>query len=104
MKSSKKKAIALFVLLVVSYAAHCIFISVLQVRESLGIEAASFLANENGRLVLTTALIIVFYIPLAFFTKKNAQIAGIDWLQNAMKWVLRVITLFASAAILYLIF
>ena len=104
MKSSKKKAITLFVLLVVSYVVHCVFISVLQVRESLGIVSTSFLANENGRLMLTTALIIVYYIPLAFFTKKNAQIAGIDWLQKAMKWVLRVIMLFASAAIMYLIF
>lgn len=103
MKKSRMIALALFVLFIVTNIAWSVCVEVFEVREQLGYDSTWLMATEKARLLSTTILMIVYFIPLTLITKKQAGTAEITWLRKAAKWYLRIAVLCTAAGILYLI-
>lgn len=103
MKKSRRIALALFVLFVVTNIAWSVCVEVFEVREQLGYDSIRLMATEKARLFSTTILMIVYFIPLTLITKKHADIAEITWLRKAVRWYLRIAVFCTAAGILYLI-
>ena len=104
MKRSRKIALALFVLFIVTNIVWSVCVEVFEVREQLGYASIRLMATEKARLMSTTILMILYFIPLTFLTKKYADSAEIGWLRKAVKWYLPIAVLCTAAGILYLIF
>ena len=104
MKKSRRIAIALFVLFLVTNIAWSVCIEVFEVREQLGYESIRVMGTEKARLLSTIIAMVVFFIPLTLCAKKHADIAEIGWLRKATKWYLRIAVLCTAGGILYLIF
>ena len=103
MKKSRRIALALFVLFIVTNIGWSVCVEVFEVREQLGYESIRLMATEKARLLSTTILMIVYFIPLTLITKKQADTAQITWLRKTVKWYLRIAVLCTAAGILYLI-
>lgn len=103
MKKSRRIALALFVLFIVTNIGWSVCVEVFEVREQLGYESIRLMATEKARLLSTTILVIVYFIPLTLITKKQADTAQITWLRKTVKWYLRIAVLCTAAGILYLI-
>ena len=104
MKRSRKIALALFVLFIVTNIVWSVCVEVFEVREQRGYASIRLMATEKARLMSTTILMIVYFIPLTFLTQKYADTAEIGWLRKAVMWYLRIAVLCTAAGILYLIF
>jgi len=92
MKESKKKAIGLFLIFLVSYFGMSAFDTY-----------ATFISMFGHRLIRTT-LLAVYFIPLALRMKRHAQNAELRWIGCCSRFLLLVLPIWAALNIISLIF
>ena len=103
MYRSRQKAILAFACFCISYLALNAAISVTMLQDFIATGIFSFWANDWGRRTAAVILVIVYFIPLALYTRKHAQIAHMKWLQKAMRFVLTIMPLWSFCGVLAII-
>ena len=95
MKKAKKKAIALFALFVMLYIAIEILLVVISFNGTL---------TERMQHLIATVLVTGCLLPLTLSIKKNADLAKVNWLQTATKFLLGIMMFWIPLSVIALIF
>lgn len=95
-KNSKKKAFYLLACYIVSYVAAAVYMCWVTISRD---KESSLLINQ----IFSSAVLIIYFIPLAVRTKYHAKNANIKWLRNIMTYLLFLMLFIAAANVIAII-